>query len=706
MEIIYSALNETNSTTNSTPGFGRDPFGGKSGPFQLLIVQILIIIIACRGLAWILNKVMQPAVIAEIIAGVLLGPSVMGRIPGYMDTIFPEKSLEILTLFAEVGLVFFMCLVGMELDFELMKKNIKSTFLVSLSGILLPFGISVGSSWSIYKTLEIDNAHSFGVYFLFMGVAMSITAFPVLARIIKEKQLMTTNVGVLTLSTAAWDDVAAWILLALSIGIMTGGAAINALWSFLLLIAYGIVMFLFGKWALEKILIVNNKARELTPFIFAMIILLILINAWLTEYFGLHAIFGAFIFGVCLPRKDSFVIRISEKFEDFILCFLLPIYFAVSGLKTKIDLINSGNAAGHMLLLICVAMISKIVGCALAARISKLTWRESLTLGVLMNCKGLVELIVLNIGLDNGIISEQVFTMMVVMAIVTTFVTSPIVHFLYPIDKVAKFESKKGVTNNITLAVNRIETCASMLKVASMIVSGNDPKDYNIYAIRSVGNQERPSAFMANPSHDEVLSQIEQISKLVDVQVKPLLVANDNSKKDTAKQICRVAKSKKTAYLILYWQIEEHDLENSTIGSYTIEHLISYSSSKGIVLIDTPVASFPSKINELVYVYCGTKYDIEATRVVRLFMKDSNIKLTVLHITNVEDEKDHIIDSISRIPNTTIKQITSDDPTQDAIDFISKTKKYWGSLGIASKTLNSWLWFSSISKMAALLPQR
>lgn len=568
----------------------------------------------------------------------------------------------------------------MELDFDLMKKKIRHTFFVSISGILLPFVLSIGASWSIYQTHEVGNKRSFGIYLLFMGVAMSITAFPVLARIIKEKQLMTTNVGVLTLSTAAWDDVAAWILLALSIGIATGGAALNALWSFLLLIGYGIFMFTLGRFLLRKLFISQNKPRELTPFLFSVIILLVLANSWLTEYFGLHGIFGAFIFGVCIPRDEGFVIDIASKFEDFILCFLLPTYFAISGLKTKIDLIDSGNAAGHMLLLICVAMVSKIAGCALVSKLIGLTWRESTTLGVLMNCKGLVELIVLNIGLDNEIISEQVFTMMVIMAIVTTFVTSPVVHFIYPIEKIPMFESKRGVVNNITLAVNSIETSTPMIRIASMLIGSTDPKDYNVYAIRSVGNQERPSAFMANPSHDEVLSQVEHTSKLLDLQIKSLLVPNDNSKKDCARQICRVAKSKKTAYLIVFWSVEEHDLENDVLGSYTVEYLCSFCSSKALILIETPATPFPAKINELIYVHTGAEYDIDATRIVRLFMKDSNLKLTVLHIVNTDDEKDHIIDSLSRLPNTTIRQINSEDPTEEASKFISRQKRY--SIGI------------------------
>lgn len=569
----------------------------------------------------------------------------------------------------------------MELDFDVMKRKIKYTFIVSLSGIAFPFVISIGSSWAVYTSLEKNNTYSFGIFLLFMGVAMSITAFPVLARIIKESQLSSTDLGVVTISTAAWDDVAAWILLALSIGLATGGAAMNALWSFLLLIGYCVLMFTVGRIVLAKIYITKGRARELTPFLFASLFLLILINSWLTEYFGLHAIFGAFIFGVVLPREDHFVIKFAEKFEDFVICFLLPLYFALSGLRTKIDLINSGNVAGLMLLLICVASVSKITGGLLSAKLIGLSWRQSLTLGVLMNCKGLVEIIVLNIGLDNGIINEQVFTMMVVMAIITTFITSPAVRVLYPISKIAMYESKRQGSGSITLCIKYTTHVNFMLNFASLLTKDADKK-FNLYAVRSIGNQERPSAYMTKPENDEILSFVTDSSKSLDMTVKPLLATYDNSKKDCAKKIVNIANSKKTEYLLLAWKIEEQDLEDGTLGSSMIELISHYSESKAVVLVEKPGITFPTSIKEIVFVYSGTKHDVETTRFIRMILKDDKrIKLTIINVIgeksafNPNPHKDHLVKSLLKLPRSSVIDIDTAEPTEAIMEVLSQKSK-------------------------------
>lgn len=562
----------------------------------------------------------------------------------------------------------------MELDFDLMQKNMKYTFVISLSGILFPFAVSIASSWAVFNSLEPGNEYSFGIYLLFMGVAMSITAFPVLARIITETQMFTTDLGVITLSTAAWDDVAAWILLALSIGLATGGAALNALWSFLLLIAYCIIMFTLVRFLLHKVYIVNGRSRSITPTLFATVLILILANSWLTEYFGLHGIFGAFIFGVVLPRQDKFVIKVAEKFEDFVLCLLLPIYFALSGLRTRIDLINSGNAAGLMLLLICVALVSKVFGGFIAAKLVGLTWRQSLTLGFLISSKGLVELIVLNIGLDSGIISEQVFTMMVIMAIVLTFVTTPTVRLLYPINKVAMYESKREDGGSVVVCVKYTSHVNHMMNFAYFLAQDENK---NLYAIHSVGNQERPSAFMSKPESDEVLSYVRKTADALNISCKTQLVTYGNTQKDCAKQTMRIAKSKKADFVLMAWKIEEQELEGN-MGNSMIELLSYYAECKAIILTEKPGVVFPSKIRHIEFIYSASPHDTEAARVIRSFLKyNPKIKLSIIQVHDWDEKKnrkDHLILDLLKHPRASRIEINSEKPTEEVIELLSKKK--------------------------------
>ncbi|RLL96956.1 hypothetical protein CFD26_101395 [Aspergillus turcosus] len=405
-------------------------------PIVTFIIQASIIIILCRLIHWPLSKIRQPRVIAEVIAGIVLGPSVMGRIPGFTDAIFPAASIPNLTLVANLGLVLFLFLVGLETDLRFLISNWRVAASVSAAGMILPFGLGSAISYGLYHTFRTEPGMvhiDFGTYLLFIGIAMAITAFPVLCRILTELKLLGTNVGVIVLSAGVGNDVVGWILLALCVALVNAGSGITALW--VLLVATGYIVFLalvFRPLFLRFLNKTGSLQKGPSQSVVTLTILIALASAFFTQIIGIHAIFGGFIIGLLCPHEGGFAIKLTEKIEDLVAVLFLPLYFTLSGLSTNLGLLDSGTVWGYVVGVIAIAFLAKVAGGALASRLCGLLWRESFSIGVLMSCKGLVELIVLNIGLQARILSTRTFTIFVVMALVTTFATTPLTSLLYP----------------------------------------------------------------------------------------------------------------------------------------------------------------------------------------------------------------------------------------------------------------------------------
>ncbi|KAG0280232.1 K(+)/H(+) antiporter [Linnemannia exigua] len=405
----------------------------ESNPFPLFVIQATIIIILCYLLHLILQKLKQPRVISEVIAGILLGPSVLGRIPGFASTIFKPKSLPYLNLVSNIGLVFFLFLVGLELDPALVVKRAKFALGISFAGMVLPLGVGAAVSYVLYEEMPTENRVGFGQFLLFCGVAMAITAFPVLARILAEQKLLTTKVGFLTICAGAVGDIVAWILLALVVSIINSASRITPLYVVLLSIAW-ILILVFVIRPLFKYMIKKTKSEdEPSQTMMAFTMVIVLVSAFVTDIIGVHAIFGSFLVGLIIPNDTGFADGVTKRIEDLVSVIFLPIYFALSGLKTQIGLLDNGKTWGLVVLTTFVACFGKIVGCTGAARLQGMEWRESLAIGVLMNCKGLIELIVLNIGYDAGVINDRVFVIMVAMCLITTCMTTPAVSYIYPV---------------------------------------------------------------------------------------------------------------------------------------------------------------------------------------------------------------------------------------------------------------------------------
>ncbi len=402
-------------------------------PLTILLLQITLILIVGRLVAFLFKKIKQPAVIGEMAAGILMGASFLGYyFPEVSQFIFPAHSIGTLNLLSQVGLVLFMFIVGLELDLGLLKGKTNTAVVISHASIVAPFTLGVALAYYTYSSYA-PTGIQFLSYALFVGISMSITAFPVLARIIQERNLTKTNLGTIAITCAAADDVTAWCILALVIAVVKAGSVLSALYTILLAVAYVLLMLKVVKPALRKMGNKYSGTQVPTPVLGVYLIVLIA-SAYLTDAIGIHALFGAFMAGIVMPAGMDFRHFFIEKIESVALFLLLPLFFVTTGLKTQINLLN-GNLWLLCLLVIIIAVIAKFGVSSLAARFTGQSWKESLEIGALMNTRGLTELVVLNIGYDLGVITSQIFTILVIMALTTTIMTGPLLDLINRIFK-------------------------------------------------------------------------------------------------------------------------------------------------------------------------------------------------------------------------------------------------------------------------------
>jgi len=399
----------------------------------ILIAQIGVIVLAARIVGWLFRRLGQPQVMGEMVAGILLGPSLLGWLaPGISAALFPPASLGFLNSLSQIGLLLFMFLVGVELNPQILRGRKHAAVVTSHVSIIIPFFLGTLMALYLYPRLS-DNSVAFTHFALFVGTAMSITAFPVLARILTERNLIQSQVGAVTIACAAVDDVTAWCILAGVVMLVRASSVALPLWLILAGTAVYVGIMLFAtRRALRRLATIYRARAALTQNLMGVILLLVLVSAWVTERLGVHALFGAFLLGVIMPKDQLFVHAIKEKMEGLTVVLLLPLYFAFTGLRTSIGLLSGADMWFYCGLIIVVAVVGKFGGAAFSARLSGMPWREAGAVGILMNTRGLMELVVLNVGLDIGVISPALFTMMVLMALVTTFMTTPLLEVMYP----------------------------------------------------------------------------------------------------------------------------------------------------------------------------------------------------------------------------------------------------------------------------------
>ncbi len=397
-------------------------------PLSILLLQIIVILFVSKLFGIVFTRIGQSAVIGEIIAGIFLGPSLLGYFfPDITAFLFSPESVKNLQFLSQIGLMFFMFVVGMEVDMDMLRNKVKGAVVISHTSIVFSFFIGVLVAVYVYEDYAPANI-SFTAFALFMGIAMSITAFPVLARILKDRNLTNTPLGVLAITTAAIDDVTAWCLLALVIAIAKAGNLTGAAFEIILALTFVATMYFVVKPLLKKIADRFTIDQKISKTLIAISFFLLLVSSYTTEVIGIHALFGAFMAGLVMPHNAQLKQIITDKIEDVSIVLLLPVFFAYTGLRTHINLLADPSLIFICVLIIFAAITGKLAGVTIAARVTGHSKADSMAMGILMNTRGLMELVVLNIGFDLGILSPQIFAVMVVMAIVTTMMTNPMLN--------------------------------------------------------------------------------------------------------------------------------------------------------------------------------------------------------------------------------------------------------------------------------------
>lgn len=396
----------------------------------ILIAQLAVIVAAAQIVGRLFRAIGQPSVMGEMFAGILLGPSLLGWFaPGVSAELFPPDSIPLLGALSQVGLVLFLFVVGLRHDPAALRGHGRTAVAVSIASLAVPFALGVVLALVLHGRLS-ERASSVSELALFLGTAMSITAFPVLARIVLDRGLLGSTVGALALVSAAINDVVGWVLMATVLVVI--GAGEGSPWLVVIgTVLYAIVVSIAGRRGLGFLASAFHARGEMTQQLFALVVLVGLVSAAVTDRLGVHPLFGAFLAGMVLPRDEAFVRELARRLEDVTVVVLLPTFFVVSGLRTEVRVLDRADMWLYFVAVLAVATVGKIGGTAVAARITGKTWREGTALGVLVNTRGLVELVLLNIGYEAGIITAPLFTMMVLMAIATTFMAAPLFDFIY-----------------------------------------------------------------------------------------------------------------------------------------------------------------------------------------------------------------------------------------------------------------------------------
>jgi len=426
------------SLSAAAPAAGGTEVGLKASQdhalFHVLSALVAVIVVG-RLLGWLFKYVGQPAVIGEVVAGILLGPSLLGWLaPDFYAELLPTSVAPHLGIIAQIAVILYMFLVGLEFDAAMLQKKGHAAVAISHASIIAPFLLGGALALWLYPRMSTSDI-PFDVFALFLGVSMSVTAFPVLARILTDRGMTKTPLGVVALTCAAADDVTAWCLLAFVVAVAQ--AQVSSVFGiFALSLAYMATMFLVVRPILSRVAH-SRYFSELNQGVLAVIFVALLVSALTTEWIGVHAIFGAFVLGAIVPHDSVIARELPEKLQNIIAVLFLPAFFAFTGMRTRIGLVSGLDAWLICGLIVLVATLGKFGGTIVAARVTGLGWRDSAALGSLMNTRGLMELIVLNIGLDLGVISEKLFAMLVIMALVTTLSTTPALHMILGRDATA-----------------------------------------------------------------------------------------------------------------------------------------------------------------------------------------------------------------------------------------------------------------------------
>lgn len=628
----------------------------------LILIEVLVVIGGSRLVGWAFRAINQPLVIGEIVAGIALGPSLLGWLaPDIAGALFPVSAIPFLNVLSQIGLIFFMFLIGLELDPKYLRGNLKTAVVTSGVSILVPFSLAGILSLVIYPLVSNDSV-SFTAFALFIGAAMSITAFPVLARIITENNLQNTRLGTLALTCAAVDDVTAWCLLAVAIAVTRTNSMAGAVPIIIYSMLYIGAMLTVGRWMLNLLSTYYDRAGKLSQLLLAVIYMAVVSSALITEAIGIHLIFGAFLLGAAMPKNPGLVREIAQKTEDFVLIFLLPVFFAYSGLKTQIGLLNSPELWLLAAAILGVAIVGKYFGTYFAARSCNINKQEASALGWLMNTRGLTELIVLNIGLELGVISPILFTMLVIMALVTTFMTSPLLEWTYPKKSIrlhsqpepsesfdrevpVLHESKPVPTPigyRIIVPVANPNTQTGLLQLATSIAQ-NDLQSSIVNPLSLIELEEdylfQSTPFEANRLIDR---RLEKLNALIET-IEPTGVATETSGEatifqpivqigyDVAQKTAVIAALDRTDLVLLGWH--RPTFRNNRLGG-KVAKMLGTTPADVAVFIDANHDSIAHSYRTLLVPYTANHHDDLAVEIaLRMLWNDRHRQLESIQIS-------------------------------------------------------------------------
>ncbi len=613
-------------------------------PVFLVLLEILLVIGVSRLTGLGFRAIKQPLVIGEIMAGILLGPSFLGAIwPQATAWLFPASTATILEVLAQIGLIFFMFLIGLEIDPKYLKGKVRVAFVTSLVGIVLPFVLAIGLALWLYPFSKGADT-SLAAFILFLGSALSITAFPVLARIISENNLQNTSIGTLALTCAAVDDVVAWCLLAVSIAVARTNSMAEAIPTICFALLYIGWMLTGGRWLLGALSAHYDRSGKVSQLLLAGIYMAVVASALITETIGIHYIFGAFLLGAAMPKNPGLVREIAQKTEDFVLIFLLPVFFVYSGLKTKIGLIDTPYLWLVCGVILAVAIVGKYLGVYLTARYYGMNKRDSSVLGWLMNTRGLTELIVLNIGLKMGVINDLLFAMLVIMALTTTFMTSPLIEWIYPKRLIRQHAATPSQPVIMPAAIYRLlvpvanpNTQKSLVQLALEIA--RNPAEESIVQPLSLIELEEDYLYQSSPVEVErqIAKQRQCLTELINSiepptpgqQIQPIVQIGY----DVAKKTATLAALNRPDLILLGWH--RSAFSTNKLGG-RVRQILATAPADVAVFVDGEAPLDNREYGQILVPYTSnTNDDLALELALRMLFNDDRRQLHLLQLSSI-----------------------------------------------------------------------